>query len=133
MPIEYQIRPESRLVAARGLGVFTRVDVLEYQREVWSRPDVAGFDELIDMTGVERIESQGGAAARHLAAVSASMDDPLTLAKLAIVAPHDLAYGLGRMYEAHRALTGKSSKQVAVFRTMPEALAWLGRTAADLA
>jgi len=132
MPIEYQILPRTRLVKARGYGVFTYDDVFGYQREVWSRPDVAGFDELIDMTAVERIELPSADGVRQLAALSASMDDPGTASKFAIVAPQDIAYGLGRMYEAHRALNVKSSKQVGVFRTMPEALAWLGRTTADL-
>ena len=38
---------------------------------------------------------------------------------------HD-AYGLGRMYEAYRSFQPGSTKEVAVFRTAPEALAFLG-------
>jgi hypothetical protein len=133
MPIDYQIRHDRRLVAARGHGVFTHLDVVGYQNDVWSRPDVAGFDEVIDMTAVERIELPSADGVRQLAALSASMDDPEAPSKFAIVAPQDIAFGLGRMYEAHRAMSAQSAKEVGVFRTMTEALAWLGRTPADLA
>lgn len=133
MPIDYEIFHDRRLVAARGRGVFTHQDVVGYQQDVWSRHDVAGFDEVIDMTAVERIDLPSADAVRQLAALSASMDDPEALSKFAIVAPQDIAFGLGRMYEAHRAMNPRSAKEVGVFRTMAEALAWLGRMPADLA
>jgi len=41
------------------------------------------------------------------------------------VAPADLVFGLGRMYETYRGLNERSTKEVAVFRTRPEALDWL--------
>jgi hypothetical protein len=45
---------------------------------------------------------------------------------LAIVATNDYAFGLGRMYEAHRTMNDRSTKEVAVFPAMKEALAWIG-------
>ena len=56
MPIEHEINHEHRLVVAKGRGILTNRDVLEYQHGVWSRPELAGYNELIDMTGVERID-----------------------------------------------------------------------------
>jgi len=47
-------------------------------------------------------------------------------ARLAIVAPRDFEFGLGRMYGAHREMDNRSTKWVGVFRARPEALAWLG-------
>jgi len=41
------------------------------------------------------------------------------------VATSDEAFGLSRMYETYRHLEGKSTKQVAVFRTLTEAYAYL--------
>ena len=41
----YQIDHARRLVVARGKGVFADADVFAYQREDWSQPDVAGYDE----------------------------------------------------------------------------------------
>jgi hypothetical protein len=127
MPIEYEIDHDRRLVLATARGILTEDDIFGYQREVWSRGDVAGYDELIDMSDVEQIVSPQTSRIMDLAGLSASMDTRDTVTKFAIVAPGDLAYGLGRMYETYRSLNEKSTKQVGVFRSMQEALAWIGK------
>ena len=125
MPITYIIDHEHRLVRATGAGTLTDEDVFGYQREVWSRPDVAGYDELIEMNAVERITVLGSARIRELANLSAAMDTSATSSKFAIVARDDLAYGLGRMYQTFRELVPGSAKEVRVFRSLPAALAFL--------
>jgi hypothetical protein len=126
MPLDYRIDHDRQVVFATGRGTLTDQDVFGYQLEVWSRPDVAGYDELVDMTDVEKVALPSGARLQQLAELSASMDEPAARSRLAIVAPEDFAYGLGRMYEAHRGLSAGSTKQVAVFRSWGAALAWLG-------
>lgn len=126
MPIEYRIDHERRLVFARGSGTLADGDFFTYQREVWSRSDVAGYHELVDMTEVERIVPPSPGRLRDLATLSASMDSAAPGSKFAIVAPKDLEFGLGRMYEAYRTLNEQSTKQVGVFRSLAEALAFLG-------
>jgi hypothetical protein len=126
MPIEYRIDHERRLVTARGYGVFGDEDVFRYQSEVWSRPEVAGYDELVDMSQVERIELPSIERVKELAQFSAKMDPRSSSSRLAIVAPSEFAFGLGRMYEAYRNLDDRSTKMVSVFRSMDEALAFLG-------
>src|SRR5512136_1540987 len=126
MPIEFQCDHEKRLVLAKACGVLTEEEIFGYQREVWSREDVTGYDEVIDMSGVEKIESALSNRIKDLAALAASMDTRSTRTKFAIVAANDYAFGLGRMYEAHRAMNDRSTKEVAVFRTMEDALAWIG-------
>jgi hypothetical protein len=125
MPIEYQIDSARQLIEVQGRGVLTDQDVFEYQQTVGSRPDLAGYDELMDMRAVERIDLPSADRARQLAALSASMDAGRP-SKLAIVAAQDLAYGLGRMYQVYRDLQKASTKEVGVFRTLAEALAFLG-------
>lgn len=125
MPIIYRIDHERRLVIARGVGIFRRSDPFEYQQQVWSRPDVAGYDELIDMSGVTEIDMSSPERMRQLAETSSRDDMPVGSARMAVVAPTDLSYGLARMYEAHRALQPHSTKDVGVFRTLAEALAFL--------
>ena len=129
MPIDYYIDHGQRLVVARGRGVFTGTDMFAYQREVWSRPDVRGYDELVDMTNVEAIEtpSPAGLRIRQLATEAAAQDDPASATKFAIVAPDSLAFGLGREYQSYRDLDARSRKQVGVFRTLAEAVAFLGK------
>jgi len=126
MPIEFTIDHARRLVTARASGLLTGRDVFGYQRGVWSRSDVQGYNELLDMRDVERIDLPSVDNMRALAELSASMDAPSQPSKFAIVATSDEAFGLGRMYETYRHLEGKSTKQVAVFRSLTEAHAYLG-------
>jgi len=125
MPIDYEIDSEQRLVTARGRDTLTHEDILCYQLGVWSRPDVAGYDELIDMTGVAAIVLPSIEEVPKLANLSALMDTPSSATRLAIVARDDHAFALGRMYETYRGLDPRSTKQVRVFRTLPEALVFL--------
>ena len=68
-------------------------DFFGYQNEVWSRNDVQGYDELVDMRGVEDVGVPTADSMRALASLSAEMDPPRTSAGLAIIAPQDFAYG----------------------------------------
>jgi hypothetical protein len=107
-------------------GTLTDQEIFGYQLEVWSRPEVRGYDELIDMSAVEHIALPSSDRARQLSSLSAAMDARARSSKLAIVAPEDLAFGLGRMYQAYRSLNEQSTKTVGVFRSLPDAVAWLG-------
>jgi hypothetical protein len=126
MPIDYCIDHQRRLVIAQGRGALTDDDVFGYQRSVWSRRDVAGYDELIDMSLVTHIDLPSSERVAELAQLSAAMDAPDKESKLAIVAPKDLAFGLGRMYQVHRGMESANVKQVGVYRSLPEALRFLG-------
>jgi hypothetical protein len=126
MPIDYTIDHSRRLVIATGRGIVTSDDIFDYQQEVWSRSEVSGYDELMDMTDVERIDLRSVDRIKRLAELSASMDPAAVQSRFAIVAPGDYAFGLGRMYESYRRLEGRSTKQVGVFRSMGEARAFLG-------
>jgi hypothetical protein len=125
MPLDYLIDNEKKLVRATARGKLTSADVFAYQRAVWTRPDVVGFNELVDMTNAEEIDAPSTGNVRHLAGVSAEMDSRTGPGRLAIVAPSDLAYGLGRMYATFRDLDKRSSRKVSVFREMDQALVWL--------
>lgn len=131
MPIAYGIDRERQLVVALPYGTMEDEHVFGYQREVWSLPELAGFDELIDMTAVEHIALPSPQRVVDLAHLSARMDASAGMrrrpARMAIVAPTDLAFGLGRMYQAYRAMKSDGvARHVGVFRTMAEALEFLG-------
>jgi len=125
MPIAYRVDNDIRLVIAVGQGILTDDDVFGYQCDVWSRADVAGYDELIDMSRVARIALPSAGRVRDLAKLAATMDDAGSQTRLAIVAVADVAFGLGRMFQSYRELDPRSTKQLGVFRTMEEALAFL--------
>jgi hypothetical protein len=113
-------------VLARGRGILTDEDIFGYQREVWSRSEVSGYDELVDMSEVEQIVLPSADRIRELARLSASMDPRSSESKLAIIAPDDLAFGLSRMYETYRGLNDRSTKQTQVFRSLAAAWTFLG-------
>jgi hypothetical protein len=126
MPLTHRIDHRLRLVLAWASGTLTDEEVFGYQEDVWSRPDVAGYDELVDMTAVEHIALPSIRRVLDLAALSAGMDAKSPVSRFAVVAPRDFEFALGRLYGAHRELDSRTTKQVSVFRSRPEALAWLG-------
>jgi hypothetical protein len=125
MPITFRIDHERRIVIARGYGTFTDDDVFSYQRAAWSGRDVVGYDELVDMTHVSEIELPSVQRVQDLASVAANMDLAYAPSRFAIVAPGDLAFGLGRMFQTYRECEKRSTKDVKVFRNLEEALAFL--------
>ncbi len=126
MPIDYRIDTIQNVVLAKARGRLTDQDIFAYQQSVWSSPEVAGFDELVDMTEVKEIVSATTEHIRDLANLSAQMDQPDGTSRFAIVASQDIAFGLGRMYAAYRELSPGSIKKAGVFRSRKEALSWLG-------
>jgi hypothetical protein len=126
MPIEYTIDHDQRLVIAKGRGIFSDADVFGYQLDVGSRPDVAGYDELIDMTEVEHIALPSIGRIRQLAELGVKMDSGSSPSRFAIVAPDNIAFGLGHIYKAYRRMNRRSMKKVGVFRSFEEAYVFLG-------
>ena len=126
MPLEYRIDQVRRIVFATATGTLTDEEVFAYQRELGTRAEAAGFDEVFDMGGVESLVLSSGERVRELADLASKQDVPGTAARLAIVAPQDFTYGLGRMYATHRSLHPRTEKVTQVFRSMEAALDWLG-------
>ena len=126
MPLEYRIDRERRVVFATATSVLSDEDVFAYQREVWSLSDLVGYDEIVDLSLVEDLVLSSGDRVRALAELAASMDAQGVSSRLAIVAPHDLAYGFARMFETYRTMNQGAAKVVSVFRSMRSALDWLG-------
>ena len=117
MPIDYRVDHQKHLVVARGRAVVTGEDIFGYQREVWSAGDVNGYNELVDMKEVRRIQVPTPERMRELALVSSKSDSPSRPSKFAIVAPQELVFKLGQMYESYRNLDARSTKKVGVFRS----------------
>jgi hypothetical protein len=96
---------------------------IRYQ-SVWSHARLAGYDELLDMTAVDRIEIPSTERLRELARLSAAMDVPVP-SRVAIVANDLVTTGIARMYEMFRELDPRSTRDVSVFRKVEEAVLWL--------
>ena len=126
MPLPFRLDHEARVIVAAAYGTLTEDEVFGYQRLLFSLEEAVGYDELIDMTHVKEIALPSTDRVRDLAALAADMDVTHGNSKLAIVAPGDLAFALGRMFQTNRELDPRSTTDVGVFRTTGEALAFLG-------
>jgi hypothetical protein len=128
MPIEYRIEHSQHLVQANASGTVSAQDFIDYQKEVWKNKDILGYDEIIDTTQVKEALDFTGTNIDKLAVLARAMDTTKEPTKLAIVAPADAFFGIGRMYEVYRELQKGSHKEVSVFRSMNDALAWIKGT-----
>ena len=126
MALVYRIDRDAKVVVAAGYGTLTDADVFRYERETGARSDMIGYDELIDVSSVTDIEEATAEHLEDLAAEAAARDSVHGPAKLAIVAPGDLAFGLGRIFQIHRQVEPGNTKNVGVFRSMEAALEFLG-------
>lgn len=125
MPISYDIDPARRLVIARGHGVLTHDEIIDYQTTVWSRADVQGFHEIVDVLAVEHFDYRSSRDVRSIAVLAAEMDTD-TPSRFAIVASEEVAYGLARMYMSYREVQPGVKKEMGIFATLEEAEAWVG-------
>jgi len=131
MPISYRIDHERRLVEATAHDFLSDAEIFKYQRETWSRPEIAGYNELIDMSRVTVAEFVSINRLKELVNLSASMAALLPTSKQAIVAPDDTYFGLGRIYKNYYDLGTNGAKEIGVFRSREEALNWLASASAS--
>ena len=121
MPITYRIDPHARLVRTTVTGVVTDADLIAHKDRLNSDPAFGpGMSELSDVTNVHRLDvtSQG---VRTLVWHDDRHSRRFAGHKLAIVANEDVVYGMARMYQT------QSSADVGVFRSLQEALSFLGK------
>ncbi|MGD9611902.1 MAG: hypothetical protein AB7V22_03285 [Kiritimatiellia bacterium] len=129
MPISYQADPGKRRIVAEASGAIGQQDLFAYQKDVGTRPEWAGLDEIFDVSHVDSLLDIHIDNLKALAQYAAGMDRPEQPTKFAIVAPQDLYFGLGRMYESLRESVPHATRQVAAFRTRAEAERWLDEPA----
>jgi len=120
--MHYRVLEKWRIVLTTAEGEITAED-LESHAEALAKDVRAGeFDELTDLTRVTSA-SATTEAVRRMGMWLRDEDTNRPGAKLAIVAPSDAAFGMGRLYQAHR---DHPDIEIRVFRDMSEGLTWLG-------
>lgn len=120
MPVTYTIDTKLRLVSFIASGDVTAAELLEYQNRLTRDPDFnPAFRQLADF-------SQATSA-------SVSSDDVRALAtrnafdrsaRRCVVVPTAELFGLARMFQAFRELSG-GKEQLHIFKERKEALDWL--------
>jgi hypothetical protein len=126
VPLVYRLDHEARVIVAAAYGTLTDDEMFAYQQQGFKLDEAIGYNELVDLTHVTAIALPSTDRVGDLATRAAGMDATHGNSKLAVVAPGDLAFALGRVFQTNRGLDPRSTTQVGVFRTMAEALAFLG-------
>ena len=129
MPITLDVVDSKRFVYARATGVLTLADNLGAFQALSADPRFeAGFSQLCDFRDVTEAHL-GESEVREIVAAEEGSLDFLTGARIALVAPEDFSFGLARMWEI---LADRMPFETHVFRSLGEAIAWLGLTERDL-
>lgn len=121
MPVTYRYDEFANRLMTRCQGAVTQAEVMEHFRQLGRdsrlRPNC---DVLLDLTFQARLPTAD--QLNEIAAVMEDMHDLVSFGHCAIIAPEDLAYGLGRMFQgfAWPMFTG-----MRVFRNSVDAVAWL--------
>jgi hypothetical protein len=125
MPCEYSIDPEQRLVRTRLWGSLTDEELIDYQGRLAQDPSFnADFLQLVDGRD---ISSSKGITAKGIETLART---PLfgAASRRAIVTSSPAVFGLARMLEIHRELSGGKDR-IRVFDSLEAATEWLGRQA----
>ena len=115
----YKIDKERKLVLSSGTGVLTKEDILGHMDRLSKDPDFdPNFSQVSDFTQITvlKIEPED---VRQLA--QRNVFSPRS--RRAFVVKDDLQFGLARMFEIHRELSGETGTRV--FRTFDEAMDWV--------
>lgn len=122
MPFSYVVYKEQRLVISTGSERVSHAEIKERQDQTASDPDFdPEFDQIVDLTEVTDFEmsiDEFTALARRKVFASRS--------RRAFVASTPHVFGMGRLWEAHSALSDDDPSKIQVFYDFPSALKWLG-------
>ncbi|HYD51241.1 MAG TPA: STAS/SEC14 domain-containing protein [Gemmatimonadaceae bacterium] len=117
MPVAYELDTRRKLLLVRGTGLVTAPELMEVQRALRDREDLdREWRALLDLSSVEDLAG----SSEDISSITA-LSNARRLARVAVVAARDAAYGLARVYQARVA-----HGEIAVFRKREEALEWLG-------
>ena len=121
MPIEYEIDARLGRIQTRCIGDATLGEVIDHFRTLQADEHVpAEPDVLLDFSDLTSFPDSG--QVRSIAAEVRSLAPHLAWRHCAVVAPRDLAFAIGRMFEM---LSEPSFRATMVFRRRVDAEAWL--------
>ena len=122
MPITFSVYPNQGYYIAKFVGIVTDREMLDdYKRFFSSDEWVPGLNELTDISAadVTQVTSNGVRDLANL--IEGIFRQHNSSPKVAVYAPHDLPYGLSRMYSVE----AERFELHEVFRDLAEAKAWL--------
>lgn len=126
MPITFTIKPELGYYISKYVGRLTDDDLIGPWKEFFESGEwVPGLNELADISELDGKEVSFDGIMRLARYLTSTLKDNCkSVIKVAVYSPHDLPFGLARMYEA---MADESVQKVHVFRERGEAESWLAR------
>jgi hypothetical protein len=125
MPILVSVDRRRKIVFAIPSDTLTHLEMVRYQKLVWSQAAMRGFDEVIDLSEVGDVAYDSPFDVLQLADLSAETGNPKVQGRIAIVAADRIHHALGRMYQAYREMNPRGDRKVEIFRSIDRALEWL--------
>ena len=125
MPADFALKPENHIVCSRCWGLVTDDDLLGHMEELRVLFNDGTLDsrwrQVADFSGTE---SYAGISAEGIRRLAKQNPWPLGSWR-ALIAPSDVIFGFGRMYQ----LVGEEKGDfVGVVRSEEEALTWISQT-----
>jgi hypothetical protein len=124
MPVSYEIYKEMNLIVSRQIGHTDDDEIVRVYKAMYTDPDFdPSYDKLIDLREADSRDRDPDILEIMAHFAGEKYSEIQAKPKVAIIAPKDLTYGFGRMYDGLSAETGE---ELQVFRTATEACKWLG-------
>lgn len=121
MPIDYEIDASRRLIRTRCVGPVTLTDVVAHFRTLETDPQAPDqLDVLLDFSELTAFPDSH--QMRSIALEIRDLLPKIAWRHCAIVAPQDLAYGIGRMFEM---ISEPYFRSTMVLRGLADAELWL--------
>ena len=122
MAFDFRIDRQNRVVLFKAIGTFSSEDLRTCVAAVVADPDFEpDCDHLVDLRRITTFEPS--AQDLRARAKRDAANEKLNAGRIAIVSSNDIVYGMTRMYEI---LMDDASVSVRTFKTMEEAMTWLG-------
>jgi hypothetical protein len=124
VPISCRIDKAARVVICTHTGMTSDADFIQTYTSLFNDPEYeTGMSKLIDLRKADSVGRSGKALTIIGDLLTKQYEDSSVTTRIAIVAPADLSFGLGRMYGM---LTDDAPQNVSVFRSVEKAVEWLG-------
>ena len=124
MPITFSVKPDQGYYISKYAGRLTDDDLIKPWKDFFESGEwVPCLNELADISELDGQDiTMDGIMRLAQFVTSVLKENCKSVIKAAVYSPHDLSFGLARMYEA---MADESIQEVRVYRERGEAEAWL--------
>lgn len=124
MPLQVRIDRNRRIIFADGEDVVTDDDLLAYVRQYLHGSELAGYDELFDLTAAD-LHDLTYTGLATVAAAAAATDPEASPVKIALLVSEAQGMIVSRLYQSLRESKG-GKRATRVFWDRTECREWLG-------